>query len=111
MKSPKLNKVFGFNKLIDPIIGFGAQEGRSSIEHNEKNDSSGKQVSCKASIVSLVYFRGFVSLCAYSGSKFVISIVTLGVSGQSEIRDFECVVTVKENVLRFEVTMRNINAH
>lgn len=111
MKSPELNEIFRLNKLIDSIVGLSAQEGRSSIEHNEQNDSSSKQVSCKTSIVSLIYLRGLVSLCANSGSKFIISIVTLCVSGQTKIRDFECKVTIEENILRFEVTMRNINAH
>lgn len=111
VKSPEFNEILGFNKLIDSVIGLCAQKRRSSIEHNEKDDSSCKQISSKSSIVSLIYFWGFVSFSSNSRGKFVISMVTFCVSRESKIRNLECKMTIKEDILRLEVTMGNINAH
>ena len=48
MEGPEFLEVFVPDQLVDSIVRFGAEEGGSSVEHDEDYDSCSKDISLDA---------------------------------------------------------------
>jgi hypothetical protein len=107
MKSPEFLEVLVFDELVNSIMRFGAQERRSAVEHDEKDDTGSKDVALNSGVITGLHFWRFVSFRSHSRSEPEVSIVALGIPREAEVRNFEAEVAVEENVLRFQIPMRH----
>ena len=111
MKCPEFLEVLGFDELVDAVVGLGAQERRSTIEHDEQHHSCCEHVGSESSIGALLHFWRFISLCADAGSELVVPVVSSRVARQAEVGHLEGELSIEEDVLGLEVAVRNVYAH
>lgn len=86
---------------------LGAEEGRSSVEHDEEDNTCSEDVSLNPCIVPLLHLWRLVPLGSHSRGQFEVSEVALGIARQAEVRNFQLEIMIEEDVLGFEIPVRN----
>lgn len=105
MQSPKLGKVSVLDKLVDLIMRLGAQKWRSSIVHDEQDDSSREEISLESSVFSFFHFWRLVSFSSDSWGQNTVLLVTFAECWKTEVRNLEIEVAVKQNIFRLKISM------
>ena len=109
MELPEFLEIFIFDQFVNSVMRLGAQERWSSIEHDEDDHTCCEDISLESSIVSLFHFRGFIAFSSDSRLQFIVSLISLSISWQSEVWNFEPKLAIEENIFRFQIPMRYAN--
>lgn len=107
MQSPKLGKVPVLDKLVNLIMRLGAQKWRSSIVHDEQNDSSRKEISLKSSVSTFLHFWRFISLSSDSWRQNTVLLVAFAECWKTKVWNLEIEVAVEQNIFGFKISVSN----
>ena len=70
---PEALEVLVSDELVDAVVGLGAEEGRSSVVHDEEHHTGREDICLDALVVALLHFWGFVALSPYPGAQLAVS--------------------------------------
>ena len=102
---PELIKLFTFQKFKVRICFISSLEWRTSCVHDEKNDSSSKNICLLSFIVFSVNLWGHISFSSKFSMENACIILSFTYTSKSKICNFQFKILCKQQILWFNVSM------
>lgn len=98
-------------ELVVGVFRVGLGERRGAGEHDEEDDGGCEQIDGRSVVGELrVDFRRHVALGSQAGLEQAVAIAAFHEGCETEIGDFQIEMVVEEQVLRFQVSVRDVVA-